>query len=108
MKEGRGKTGLQDAVKVVHGMLESLPVTVAVQDFHFMGGSLGMAAGEAIIAAVEAASSARRPLILFASTGGARMPEGSLSLMQLPRTTVADLNLRDANLPYILVLTYPL
>src|SRR5260370_27537102 len=107
MKEGRGKTGLQDAVKVVHGMLESLPVTVAVQDFYLMGGSLGMAAGEAIIAAVEAAISRRRPLILFASAGGARMHEGILSLMQLPRTTVAVRKLREAKLPYIVVLTDP-
>jgi acetyl-CoA carboxylase carboxyl transferase subunit beta len=107
LKEAKAKTGLQDAVKVVHGTLESLPVTVAVQDFHFMGGSLGMAAGEAIIAAVEAAISRRRPLILFASAGGARMHEGILSLMQLPRTTVAVRKLREAKLPYIVVLTDP-
>ena len=69
LREAKAKTGLQDAVKVVHGSLEGLPVTVAVQDFHFMGGSLGMAAGEAIITAVEAAVSRHTPLILFASAG---------------------------------------
>jgi acetyl-CoA carboxylase carboxyl transferase subunit beta len=107
LKEARVKTGLQDAVKVVHGTLEGLLVTVAVQDFHFMGGSLGMAAGEAIITAAEAAISRRRPLILFASAGGARMHEGILSLMQMPRTTVAVRKLREARLPYIVVLTDP-
>ncbi|MFI5012935.1 MAG: acetyl-CoA carboxylase, carboxyltransferase subunit beta [Hyphomicrobiales bacterium] len=107
LREARLKTGLQDAVKVVYGTLESLPVAVAVQDFHFMGGSLGMAAGEAIITAVEAAISRQTPLILFASAGGARMHEGILSLMQLPRTTVAVRKLREAKLPYIVVLTDP-
>ncbi|MBV9566744.1 MAG: acetyl-CoA carboxylase carboxyltransferase subunit beta [Hyphomicrobiales bacterium] len=107
LKEAKAKTGLQDAVKVVRGLLEGMPVTIAVQDFHFMGGSLGMAAGEAIIAAVDAAVSRRTPLILFASAGGARMHEGILSLMQLPRTTVAIRKLREARLPYIVVLTDP-
>jgi len=107
LREARAKTGLQDAVKVVHGTLEGMPVTVAVQDFHFMGGSLGMAAGEAIIAAAEAATSRRTPLILFASAGGARMHEGVLSLMQMPRTTVAIRRLREARLPYLVVLTDP-
>ena len=99
LREAKAKTGLQDAVKVVHGTLEGLPVTMAVQDFHFMGGSLGMAAGEAIITAVEAAISRHTPLILFASAGGARMHEGILSLMQLPRTTVAVRKLREARCP---------
>ena len=107
LKEARAKTGLQDAVKVAHGTLEGEPVTVAVQDFHFMGGSLGMAAGEAIITAVEAAMSRHTPLILFASAGGARMHEGVLSLMQMPRTTVAVRRLREARLPYLVVLTDP-
>ncbi|SED09509.1 acetyl-CoA carboxylase carboxyl transferase subunit beta [Rhizobiales bacterium GAS191] len=107
LKEAKAKTGLQDAIKVVRGTLESLPVTVAVQDFHFMGGSLGMAAGEAIITAVEAAMARRTSLILFASGGGMRMQEGILSLMQMPRTTVAVRKLREARLPYIVVLTDP-
>jgi acetyl-CoA carboxylase carboxyl transferase subunit beta len=107
LKDAKAKTGLADAVKVARGTLEGLPVTVAVQDFHFMGGSLGMAAGEAIIAACEAAIQERTPLILFAGSGGARMQEGILSLMQLPRTTVAVRKLREARLPYIVVLTDP-
>jgi acetyl-CoA carboxylase carboxyl transferase subunit beta len=107
LKEARAKTGLSDAVRVALGRLEGLPVTVAVQDFHFMAGTLGMAAGEAIIIAVETAIKRRTPLILFAGSGGARMQEGILSLMQLPRTTVAIRRLREARLPYIVVLTDP-
>ncbi|MGO4677553.1 acetyl-CoA carboxylase, carboxyltransferase subunit beta [Bosea sp. 2YAB26] len=107
LKEARAKTGLQDAVKVVRGRLEGMPVTVAVQDFHFMGGAPGMAAGEAIITAVEAAISHRTPLILFASGGGMRMQEGMLALMQMPRTTVARRRLAKAKLPYLVVLTDP-
>jgi acetyl-CoA carboxylase carboxyl transferase subunit beta len=107
LKEARAKTGLSDAMKVAFGRLEGLPVTVAVQDFHFMAGTLGMAAGEAIITAVDAAIKRRTPLILFAGSGGARMQEGILSLMQLPRTTVAIRKLREARLPYIVVLTDP-
>jgi acetyl-CoA carboxylase carboxyl transferase subunit beta len=78
-----------------------------VQDFAFMGGSLGMAAGDAIIRAFEVAIEKKRPLILFAASGGARMQEGMLSLMQLPRTTVAVDRLKEAGLPYIVVLTNP-
>lgn len=107
LKENKTKTGLQDAVKVARGTLEGQPVTVAVQDFHFMGGSLGMAAGEAIVTAVEAAVSRHTPLILFASGGGMRMQEGVLSLMQMPRATVAVRRLREAKLPYLVVLTDP-
>lgn len=107
LKENKTKTSLQDAVKVARGTLEGQPVTVAVQDFHFMGGSLGMAAGEAIVTAVEAAVSRHTPLILFASGGGMRMQEGVLSLMQMPRATVAVRRLRDAKLPYLVVLTDP-
>jgi acetyl-CoA carboxylase carboxyl transferase subunit beta len=107
LREARTKTGLQDAVKVAHGRLEGEPITVAVQDFHFMGGTLGMAAGEAIITASEAAIARHTPLILFASAGGARMQEGVLSLMQMPRTTLAVRRLREARLPYIVVLTDP-
>jgi acetyl-CoA carboxylase carboxyl transferase subunit beta len=80
---------------------------VTVQDFAFMGGSLGMAAGEAIVHAFEVARQRKRPLILFAASGGARMQEGILSLMQLPRTTVGVDRLKEAGLPYIVVLTNP-
>ena len=87
--------------------VEGLSIVATVQDFAFMGGSLGMAAGEAIIRAFETALERREPLVLFAASGGARMQEGTLSLMQLPRTTVALDRLKEAGLPYIVVLTNP-
>jgi acetyl-CoA carboxylase carboxyl transferase subunit beta len=80
---------------------------IGVQDFDFMGGSLGMAAGEAVIKGLETAVDRGTPFILFAASGGARMQEGILSLMQLPRTTVAVQRLREAGRPYIVVLTNP-
>jgi acetyl-CoA carboxylase carboxyl transferase subunit beta len=107
IKDARAKTGLQDSVLIGAGLLDQLPVTMAVQDFSFMGGSLGMAAGEAIIIAATTALERRTPLVLFIASGGARMQEGILSLMQLPRTTVAIQRLRRAGLPYIAVLTNP-
>ncbi|OYX14566.1 MAG: acetyl-CoA carboxylase carboxyl transferase subunit beta [Rhizobiales bacterium 32-66-8] len=107
LKDARSKTGMQDAVKVATGMLEGLPVTVAVQDFGFMGGSLGMAAGEAVVTGLETAARKGTPFIMFAASGGARMQEGILSLMQMPRTTVAIQELREAKKPYIVVLTNP-
>ncbi len=107
LKDARTKTGMQDAVKIGYGRLEVLPVVAAVQDFDFMGGSLGMAAGEAVIRGFETAIEKKTPFILFVSSGGARMQEGILSLMQMPRTTVAVQLLREARLPYICVLTNP-
>jgi acetyl-CoA carboxylase carboxyl transferase subunit beta len=107
LKDARAKTGLADAVKLGLGKLDGLPVTAAVQDFDFMGGSLGMAAAEAVIRGFETAVEKRTPFVLFASSGGARMQEGILSLMQLPRTTVAVQMLREAKLPYLVVLTNP-
>ena len=107
LKDARSKTGLEDAVVNAVGAIEGLPVVVTVQDFAFMGGSLGMAAGEAIVRGFEEALKRKRPLILFAASGGARMQEGILSLMQLPRTTVAVDRLKEAGLPYIVVLTNP-
>jgi acetyl-CoA carboxylase carboxyl transferase subunit beta len=107
LRDARAKTQEKDAVKVVVGELDGLPVTVAVQDFSFMGGSLGMAAGEAVITALETAAARKTPCILFSASGGARMQEGILSLMQLPRTTVAVQTLRKAGFPYIVVLTHP-
>jgi len=107
LKDSRTKTGLEDSVLVACGEIERLPIVAAVQDFSFMGGSLGMAAGEAIVTAAETAVDRKRPLVLFASSGGARMQEGILSLMQLPRTTVAVEMVKDAGLPYIVVLTNP-
>ena len=107
LKDARTKTGMEDAVLVGAGTIEGRPAVVAVQDFDFMGGSLGMAAGEAVIAGAQAAMARHCPYILFAASGGARMQEGILSLMQMPRTTVAVQALRDVGLPYIVVLTNP-
>ena len=107
LKAARAKTGLNDAIKIGYGKLDGLPVTIAVQDFDFMGGSLGMAAGEAVITGLETAVHRQTPFIIFAASGGARMQEGILSLMQLPRTTAAVQMLREAKKPYIVVLTNP-
>src|ERR1700704_777986 len=107
LKDARTKTGLNDAIKLGFGKLEGLPVVIGVQDFDFMGGSLGMAAGEAVIKGLETAVQKGTPFIMFAASGGARMQEGILALMQLPRTTVAVEMLREARKPYIVVLTNP-
>jgi acetyl-CoA carboxylase carboxyl transferase subunit beta len=107
LKDARSKTGRDDAVTVAHGTLDGLTITACVQDFEFMGGSLGMAAGEAVITGMEHALDHGTPFIMFAASGGARMQEGILSLMQMPRSTVAVHGLREAGLPYIVVLTHP-
>jgi acetyl-CoA carboxylase carboxyl transferase subunit beta len=107
LRDARAKTGMNDAILVGAGAVENVPVVSAVQDFDFMGGSLGMAAGEAIITGMMTAVERRRPFVLFAASGGARMQEGVLSLMQLPRTTIAVEALHDEKLPYIVVLTNP-
>jgi len=107
LKAIRSDTQLQDAVLVGEGTLEGQDIVAAAQDFRFMAGSLGMAAGEAVIAGMLHAVEKRTPFILFAASGGARMQEGILSLMQMPRTTIAVQMLREARLPYIVVLTDP-
>jgi acetyl-CoA carboxylase carboxyl transferase subunit beta len=107
LRENRLKTGASDAVTLAAGELEGQKVTVAVQDFAFQGGTLGMAAGEAIIAGMTAAVANRTPFIIFTASGGARMQEGMYALMQMPRITVAVQRLRHARLPYIVVLTNP-
>ena len=107
LKDAQSKTEMHDAVKVGLGKIDGLAAVIAVQDFEFMGGSLGMAAGEAVIKGFDAAVERGCPFILFAASGGARMQEGILSLMQLPRTTIAVQRLRDAHKPYIVVLTNP-
>jgi acetyl-CoA carboxylase carboxyl transferase subunit beta len=107
LKDARTKTGMDDAVLVGEGTLDGRTVVAAAQDFEFMGGSLGMAAGEAVIAGMLRAVAVKGPFILFAASGGARMQEGILSLMQMPRTTIAVQRLREAKLPYIVVLTDP-
>ncbi len=107
LKDAKAKTSLEDAVLIGEGKLDGQPVVAAAQDFDFMGGSLGMAAGEAVITGLTRALEKGTPFILFAASGGARMQEGILSLMQMPRTTIAVQRLREAGLPYIVVLTDP-
>lgn len=107
LKDSRNKTGMQDAVKAGYGRVEGQPAVIAVQDFDFMGGSLGMAVGEALVTAMMTAVDKKTPFVLFTASGGARMQEGILSLMQMPRTTVAVQALASAKLPYIVVLTNP-
>jgi acetyl-CoA carboxylase carboxyl transferase subunit beta len=107
LKENKAKTDLEDSIINATGKLEGMEVVTTLHDFTFMGGSLGMAAGDAIIKGFETAIEKNCPLILFAASGGARMQEGILSLMQLPRTTVAVEMLKEAGLPYIVVLTNP-
>lgn len=107
LKDARNKTKDKDAMIVAHGTIGDTSAVVGVQNFNFMGGSLGMAVGEAIIAASKLAILQKAPLILFTAAGGARMQEGILSLMQMPRTTVAVQRLKEAKLPFIVVLTDP-
>lgn len=107
MKTARKDTGEREAMLVAEGEIGRTPIVAAAQDFSFMGGSMGMYVGNAIIAAAERAVTAKRPLVLFSAAGGARMQEGILSLMQMPRTTVAVQMLKEAGLPYIVVLTHP-
>ena len=107
MKAAQKNTGEGEAMLVGEGEIGRTPIIAAAQDFSFMGGSMGMYVGNAIIAAAERAVKLHRPLILFSSAGGARMQEGILSLMQMPRSTVAIQMLKEAGLPYIVVLTHP-
>jgi acetyl-CoA carboxylase carboxyl transferase subunit beta len=107
LKDARAKTGREDAVVAASGKIEGVTVVSAVQDFDFMGGSLGMAAGEGIVKAVETATARKAPFVMFCASGGARMQEGILSLMQMPRTTAALQGLKEEGLPYIVVLTNP-
>ncbi|MCW5751837.1 MAG: acetyl-CoA carboxylase, carboxyltransferase subunit beta [Alphaproteobacteria bacterium] len=107
LKDARSKSGDQDAMKVAHGLMGGNHVVIAVQNFGFMGGSMGLAVGEALIAASKLALAQEAPLIVFAASGGARMQEGILSLMQMPRTTIAVQRLREVGLPFIVILTDP-
>ncbi len=107
MKAAQKNTGEAEAMLVAEGEIGRTPIVAAAQDFSFMGGSMGMYVGNAIIAAAERAVELKRPLIIFSAAGGARMQEGILSLMQMPRTTVAVQMLKEAGLPYIVVLTHP-
>ena len=107
LKDFRTKTGSNDAVRIAIGGLEGQEVVVGVQDFEFIAGSLGMAAGEAIVSGMMEAVSRKTPFVMFTASGGARMQEGMFSLMQMPRTTVAVRRLKAARLPYIVVMTNP-
>jgi acetyl-CoA carboxylase carboxyl transferase subunit beta len=107
LKAAREATGDDEAMAVATGRLGGVAVVVAVQNFAFMGGSMGLGVGEAFLTAAAAAIKHRAPLIVFTAAGGARMQEGILSLMQMPRTTVALAELREAGLPYLVVMTDP-
>ena len=107
LRDAKAKSPTDDSVQAGFGKVNDLAMVIAIQDMGFIGGSLGMAAGDAIIAAMRFAVSKRCPFVMFVASGGARMQEGILSLMQLPRTTIAVQELRAAKLPYIVVLTNP-
>ncbi len=107
LREARKKTGEEEAMLVAEGEIGRLKTVCVGQDFAFMAGSMGMQVGNAVIAGVERAVKRKCPLVLFAAAGGARMQEGILSLMQMPRTTVAIQMLKEAGLPYVVVLTHP-
>jgi acetyl-CoA carboxylase carboxyl transferase subunit beta len=107
LKAARAKIGREDCMEAAYGRIGGAHAVVLVQDFEFMGGSLGMAAGEAFIASVEAALRRKAAMIMVTASGGARMQEGILSLMQMPRTTLAIQMLHEAGLPYIVVLADP-
>ncbi len=107
LKEARERTGLDDAILVAHGTIGGHRAVVAAMAFEFMAGSMGAAVGEAIITAARLAVLQHAPLIVFTASGGARMQEGAVSLMQMPRTTIASRMVKEAGLPFITVLTDP-
>jgi acetyl-CoA carboxylase carboxyl transferase subunit beta len=107
IKTARSNTEVKDALQNARGKIEGRRAVVGVQDFAFMGGSMGVAVGAAFVAGVRQAIKDRAPYVIFTAAGGARMQEGILSLMQMPKTTVALAELREAGLPYIVVLTDP-
>lgn len=107
LKEARNKTEEEDAIIVAHGKMGNLPVVVAVLNFDFMGGSMGAAVGDGLIAAARLAVVQQAPLIAVTASGGARMQEGAISLMQMPRTVIAVQEVKEAGLPYIAVLADP-
>ena len=107
LKDAQKKNSVSDSVLVASGTLGDIKLTAAIFDFNFLGGSMGMAAGEAIITACEYSTNNQLPLVIFSSSGGARMQEGILSLMQMPRTIIAVNSLSKTNLPFISILTDP-
>ena len=107
LKEAQNKTGRDDAVIVVHGAIGGYQTVVCALDFNFMAGSMGVAVGDGFLAAARLAILQKAPLLIFTASGGARMQEGVLSLMQMPRTIVALDEVRETGLPYIVILTHP-
>jgi len=107
MRAAQKATGEKEAMLVAEGEVGRTPMVVAAQDFAFMGGSMSMYVGNAVIAGAERAVKLKRPFVLFSAAGGARMQEGILGLMQMPRTTIAVEMLKEAGLPYVVVLTHP-
>ena len=107
LRDARKKTGQDDAVLIAEGKVKNIDVTVGAQDFRFIGGSFGAASGEAFITGVQHAINNKTPLIFFSCSGGQRMMESSIALMQMTRTTLAINELKKNNLPYIVVLTDP-
>lgn len=107
LKEARKASGRMDAIVIGKGEILGVRAVAAASDFSFMAGSMGVAAGDAILAGAQAAVDENAPFVMFSAAGGARMQEGILSLMQMPRTTIAVQMLREAKLPYISVFTHP-
>jgi acetyl-CoA carboxylase carboxyl transferase subunit beta len=107
LRDAQGKTGETDAIVVAHGTLGGDPTVIGAFNFEFMGGSMGMAVGDGLIAAARLAVSQQAALIAIPASGGARMQEGILSLMQMPRTIIAVDEVKEAGLPYIVLLTDP-
>ncbi|MCX7932446.1 MAG: acetyl-CoA carboxylase, carboxyltransferase subunit beta [Rhodovarius sp.] len=107
LKDAQTRSGLEDAVLVGHGTIEEQPAVVAAFDFGFLGGSMGMAVGETLLSAARLAVMQDASLIVFTASGGARMQEGTLSLMQMPRTVIATRLVKEAGLPFIVVMCDP-
>lgn len=107
LKAAQKATGEKEAMLVAEGEMNRTPIVAAAQNFAFMGGSMSMYVGNAVIAGAERAVKLKRPFVLFSAAGGARMQEGILGLMQMPRTTIAVQMLKEARLPYVVVLTHP-
>ena len=107
LKEARDKTHMDDALAVAHGTVEGHPAVVAAMEFGFLGGSMGAAVGEGLLAAAQLAVLQDAPLIVYTASGGARMYEGAISLMQMPRSVIATQLVKEAGLPFLVVLTDP-
>jgi acetyl-CoA carboxylase carboxyl transferase subunit beta len=107
IREAQVKAGTDEAIIVAHGRMGGMPVVIGAFAFDFLGGSMGLGVGEALLRAAELAKAQQAPLIVFPASGGARMQEGILSLMQMPRTVIAASIVKEAGLPFIVVLTDP-